>query len=985
MPSDENDGGGVPAASTASSISAATSSGSEDGGHHGDERIERDISTTYGRTQSRQQQPEADEYGHTDSEQSEDDDDSGDEYTSGEYTDGSYDSDEYYTESEDEDDQQGQQAKKGSGGWWPFSRSGGSAAPQPPAKDEAEAGGLVEGSADEEPAAANDEEGDDQPETPDIEEEEEEEDEKVVGLSSPADKALEAEPSPDEQAVEQSETNDESKAAVSEDALPPEEGAESTEEDGESYASEDGSEETGTSDEYASDSADESSDSDDDDEGEDGQPSLSERRSLLSLAAEHDRVDIINTLLSGSDTSGGAGNQQQQQQQQQQIDPALVDLLLNNSPKHEDIFIPPLHVAIASGSTRAVAALLRLGSDPSIRPEVPREYTPPWVEGGGDAVRTSNARSSWRKFDGMSAWELAYGREAMEDDGDAEEDEPAVPARRSYFFGRFGSSAAEEKESAADDNENKAGGAKKIRKRSPLNIAPSKLEGIRHAFTAEALRAIGSDEVNRLTQLVNAGMDKGVEAGGKNLLGWAQEMEAVECVIMLTERWGADDEADVKEISTEKAENAPSAIAVDNPAGSTSPPDSTAPSSRVPPPPAPQSIGALRRALEQNESLTPALSAMLDNLAEECSISQGLLLSEAGSKSSLVNNVRSLKANKAEREDELVYWSGKLEDREWELDDRLRRIAMLGGAGERARIWKAVEERVHIKEIEERKKSQQNLTIDDEAPDSEDDVHLKAALQAELAASNTKLSQLRASIADLAEENDRNLAEVQRRGLAGAVKLARNLRQALRTVEDDLREVRSAEAGLRARVGLVTAELEKLEAAKESESRAKAKAAAEAHKKKQADASEQPVESGSGTNSPTPHESIANEDDVLMSDDEEFQKYVARQNAVEEVAVADAVDDQESDESDEDGVLVEHPSAPSPSRGGDKLELPSESIKAGHSTALVVRPKDSNGFLSTGLWQILKRIVGFGRVAAQESVDEVVDGYRQSIADVMIV
>ena len=945
MPSD-----GVPAASVASS-SVATSSGSEDGGHRGDGRIVRDISTAYGTTAPNQQ----DEYGHTDSEQSEDYDDSDSGSGSDEYSSGSYDSDEYYTESEEEEDDQAQRGKA-SGGWWPFGRSGGSAA-QPPAKDEAEGGASVEGSDDEE-SAANDEEGDDQPERPDANAEQNDQD--VQG-----DKSVVTRP-PDEQA----ETNDESKAATSqEDALLLGEGQGSAEDDGESYNSEEGSEETGSSGEYESESADESVESSYDDEEEDGQPSLHERRSLLSLAAEHDRVDIINTLLSGGAPSGAGG--------QQQVDPALVDLLLNNHPKHEDIFIPPLHVAISSGSTRAVAALLRLGSDPSTRPEVPRGYIPPWVEGGGDVVRTPNTRSSWRKFDGMSAWELAYGREATEEDGedsDIEEDEPTVPARRSYFFGRFGSAAAKEKDSAADSNNDKAEGAKKtIRKRSPLNIAPSKLEGIRHAFTAEALRATGSDEVDRLAQLVNAGMDKGVEAGGKNLLGWAQEMDALGCVKMLTERWGADDDVtDTKNISTDRSEGE-----------STSPPDSTAPptassgvpSSRVPPPPAPQSVGAFRRALEQNESLTPALSAMLDNLAEECSISQGLLLSEAGSKSSLVNNVRSLKANKAEREDELVFWSGKLEDREWELDDRLRRIAMLGGAEERTRVWKAVEERVHIKEIGARKISQQNLAEGEAADngDMEGDAHLKAVLRTELAASNTKLSQLRASIADLAEENDRNLAEVQRRGLAGAVKLARKLRDELRLVEDDLREVRSAEAGLRVRVGLVTAELERLEAAKESESKAKTETAAEAQSKIQA--------SASGATSPASHESIANEDDVLISDDEEFQKYVAQQDAVDPPG-ADVTDyHQGSDESDEDGVLVDRPS-PSSASYGNTRELPSESIKAGHSTELVVH---SNVFLSAGLWTILKRIVGFGRVAVQESVDEVVDEYRQSFADVMIV
>ena len=36
----------------------------------------------------------------------------------------------------------------------------------------------------------------------------------------------------------------------------------------------------------------------------------------------------------------------------------------------------------------------------------------------------------------------------------------------------------------------------------PVDMAPSKREGIRHAFTAEALRSIGSDEVERLKQLL---------------------------------------------------------------------------------------------------------------------------------------------------------------------------------------------------------------------------------------------------------------------------------------------------------------------------------------------------------------------------------------------------------------------------------------------------------------------------------------------------
>ena len=40
----------------------------------------------------------------------------------------------------------------------------------------------------------------------------------------------------------------------------------------------------------------------------------------------------------------------------------------------------------------------------------------------------------------------------------------------------------------------------------PVDMAPSKREGIRHAFTAESLRCIGGDEVDRLRQLLNSGM-----------------------------------------------------------------------------------------------------------------------------------------------------------------------------------------------------------------------------------------------------------------------------------------------------------------------------------------------------------------------------------------------------------------------------------------------------------------------------------------------
>lgn len=99
---------------------------------------------------------------------------------------------------------------------------------------------------------------------------------------------------------------------------------------------------------------------------------------LLRLAAEHDRVDILQDLL-GRDpdadhlntshhrSSGGGGGEDRS-------------------------FVPPLHAAVSSGSVHAATCLLRLGADPSIRP------------------RIDDSHSDDRSFDGASAYELLRRR-----------------------------------------------------------------------------------------------------------------------------------------------------------------------------------------------------------------------------------------------------------------------------------------------------------------------------------------------------------------------------------------------------------------------------------------------------------------------------------------------------------------------------------------------------------------------------------------------
>jgi len=73
---------------------------------------------------------------------------------------------------------------------------------------------------------------------------------------------------------------------------------------------------------------------------------------------------------------------------------------------------------------------------------------------------------------------------------------------------------------------------------------------------------------------------------------------------------------------------------------------------------------------------------------------------------------------------------------------------------------------------------------------------------------HTQVRKLRASIADLSEENARDLVEVEKRGLSGGIKLVRSLREELREVEFQLSEAKSGTAACRACVNLIVSRLD---------------------------------------------------------------------------------------------------------------------------------------------------------------------------------
>ena len=77
----------------------------------------------------------------------------------------------------------------------------------------------------------------------------------------------------------------------------------------------------------------------------------------------------------------------------------------------EQVFLPPLHIAIASSSANAASCLLRMGSNPALRPEIFEGWCGPgWKDEKGEDMYTAE---KWEILNRTSAWELAFGPPKM--------------------------------------------------------------------------------------------------------------------------------------------------------------------------------------------------------------------------------------------------------------------------------------------------------------------------------------------------------------------------------------------------------------------------------------------------------------------------------------------------------------------------------------------------------------------------------------------
>jgi len=368
---------------------------------------------------------------------------------------------------------------------------------------------------------------------------------------------------------------------------------------------------------------------------EDFPTSFWEKQSLLVLAAEHDRVDVLKTLLADENDEK--------------------DKLMNSG-------IPPLHLAITFGSVNTAQTLLRMGADPSVRPDIDMVLEVRKNQPEDSKVDIPNIR----RFDSITAWELAFGNKLYE------EKSMSKSAKSWSMFGSATPAVSEDTKSAT---------ARVIK---PVDMAPSKREGIRHAFTAEALRSIGSDEVERLKQLLAAGMPANIELGGKDLYGWAVEMGSLNfhCEELLRPHEAAKYETNINIEQSQSAksddENKSGTSNIEkNRDGSAEESEQRSSSFVVHRPDAEETIPQLNNRLDELESLATALSICLDNVAEEVSVCHGLLLMGGGA-STLASHVKSLRVLKEQKLYELEDAEAECQDIERELFNLVQSTGDIG-------------------------------------------------------------------------------------------------------------------------------------------------------------------------------------------------------------------------------------------------------------------------------------------------------------------
>mmetsp|Transcript_15032 Transcript_15032/g.24887 ORF Transcript_15032/g.24887 Transcript_15032/m.24887 type:complete len:346 (+) Transcript_15032:398-1435(+) len=256
-------------------------------------------------------------------------------------------------------------------------------------------------------------------------------------------------------------------------------------------------------------------------------------------------------------------------------------------------------------------------------------------------------------------------------------------------------------------------------------------------------------------------------------------------------------------------------------------------------------------------------------------------------------------------------------------------------------------------------------------------------LRAQLSASENKSRQLRASIADMSDESETAMKEVERRGLTGGIQLVRKLREQIRELEFQGSEAKSGEALCRAKLQ----QLQQQQQTKQQEQQqgdgkkskepvaaaaaavsvpqspsngGKTAAAAGVVKKSDSVSHQQrslTIDLSSSSSSNTP-----STDDVLASIEESPPPAKSKSRSLSPAAYVSNTNGQTTATT----VVASLP--------------PSTSIVTGQSQALM-KYNNAQGYMPVNLWHILLRIIGLGKEAVKQNVEEM----KKQSSTVMIV
>jgi hypothetical protein len=615
-------------------------------------------------------------------------------------------------------------------------------------------------------------------------------------------------------------------------------------------------------------------------EGDDAAPqNLQDLYSLFLLAIEADRVDILQELLQSTSNT----------------DPGTRELLINpvmtlsndTDAAVESTYcctsIPPLHIAVSYGSMNAINYLLRVGANPAVRPDVGLMIQQ--ADAAAKQVKDPNHISSVfmldvphiQKYDQLTAWELAFGL-----DSTSSAVTPELQKKSSWLFGNGSSSKSN----------------------SASSLPPLKRESIRHAFLAEAIRCISNDDIERLRQLLDAGMPSGdVSDPSSSLLKWCTDFHAAQCLNYLQPLLNPPSN-DNPELSSPTSEGTstsasqPSARKLFLESGGSS-------------------LVALQNRRNELDALCRSLSLCLDNVAEEVSVGAGLLLQASGAQA-LASHVRSVKHQRQQMLDEYERYQDAYQN---SLDELVYYIQQY--QNQNGMRYPPVDDAPGIHEwwSEHMGKSDGPSKIVPQStakspsvpsePDAslledEDEQRHRQQIITQIMMCENKIRMLRAAIADLSDENVRNLEEIERRGLMGGIDYIRTLREEMREVEYLIQELKQLDVDCRTKIRTLQIQMNSSSALASNGSTV-----------------QQPVPSVDSlppnldTKSTTSHATKLPKDDMAPS------------------------------------AKVES----SVSTNGGEILVDSKRIQQGQSTALVVHGP-TRGFLSLNLWQILLRIIG---------------------------